>query len=346
MSKTAAETKAEPRAGLPSVFRRALGRSKVVRSHEFALVPVIGVTLLVGMLVNDAFLTRQNLINVLQQSSELAILVIAETLVVLVGKFDLSLESVVGLAPMVGAWLVIPLVNGGGGYELNPYLGILIMLAVGALVGLVNGFLIVRLELDAFIVTLAMLILLRGITIGLSKGQTLYDLPGPLIYLGATDWLGVPVSVWLAGSLFLVTGLFLRYHSFGRSIYAIGGNQEAARAAGIRVNRVVLITFVAAGTLAALAGLLLAGRNESVTSGQGQNLIFFVFAAAVIGGISLNGGRGTMFGALTGVLLLGIVSNILTLSSVDSFWVNAAFGAIILLALILAKLTGGKSGET
>jgi simple sugar transport system permease protein len=342
---TEAETAPRP-STLSSALSTLHERSKWLSSLQFALVPVIGVALVVGTLVNDAFLTRQNLINVLQQSSELSVVVIAETLVVLAGKFDLSLESIVGFAPMVAAWLVIPVINGGGGYGLSPYLGILIMLAIGALVGLFNGLLIVRLELDAFIVTLAVLILLRGATIGLSKGQTLYDLPGPLIYVGTSSWVGVPVSVWLAGFLYLVAGLFLRYHSFGRAIYAIGGNQDAARAAGVRVNRVVLITFVIAGTLAAVAGLMLAGRLASVTSGQGKDMIFFVFAAAVIGGVSLNGGRGNIFGALTGVLLLGIISNILTLSSVDSFWQNASFGAIILLALILAKLTGGRTTQS
>jgi simple sugar transport system permease protein len=344
VSKVAAEAETVVRPACGGTLQLVLERTKWLRTVEFALVPVIGLALVVGTIVNDAFFTRQNLINVLQQSSELSVLVIAETLVVIAGKFDLSLESIVGIAPMVAAWLVIPVANGGGGYGMSPYLGILVMFAVGAAVGLLNGFLIVRLELDAFIVTLAMLILLRGVTIGLSKGQTLYDLPGPLIYVGTSSWIGVPVSVWLAGCLFLLAGLFLRYHSFGRAIYAIGGNQEAARAAGIRVNRVLMITFVLAGTLAAVAGLMLAGRLASVTSGQGQNMIFFVFAAAVIGGIKLDGGRGSMFGALTGVLLLGIVANILTLSSVDSFWQNAVFGGIILAALVLAKLTGSRSG--
>jgi simple sugar transport system permease protein len=345
MNKVAAGAEPAPPRAMSSATHAFRERARVLRTHEFALIPVIAIAMVVGTFVNDAFLTRQNLINVLQQSSELAVLVIAETLVVLAGKFDLSLESIVGLAPMVAAWLVIPVANGGGGYGLDPYLGILVMFAVGAAVGLANGLLIVRLGLDAFIVTLAMLILLRGITIGLSQGQTLYDLPGPMIYIGTAEWLGIPVSVWLAGVLYLVAGLFLRYHSFGRAIYAIGGNQQAARAAGIRVDRILLITFVLAGTLAAFAGLMLAGRLASVTSGQGQNLIFFVFAAAVIGGIKLDGGRGTVFGALTGVLLLGIISNILTLSQIDSFWVNASYGAIILLALILAKFTGGKAAE-
>ena len=136
-------------------------------------------------------------------------------------------------------------------------------------------------------------------------------------------------------------GLFLRYHRIGRAIYAIGGNAEAARAAGIRVERVTWGIYVVGGLLAALAGLMLTGRIASVVSSQGQNMIFYVFAAAVIGGISLNGGRGRLLGALTGVLLLGILQNVLTLAEIAAFWIDAAYGAIILVALILARVTGG-----
>lgn len=313
--------------------------------QSIALVPVIVVALVVGSFVHDAFLTRTNLINVLQQSSELAVVVLAEALILIVGKFDLSLESIVGVAPMFAAWLVTAPSIGGLGLDVDPYLAILLLLLVGAAVGVINGWLVAKVKLNAFMVTLAMLILLRGITIGLTNGRTLYDLPGSFTYLGSNDWLGVPASVWIAATLFLFAGLFLRYHRFGRAIYAIGGNPEAARAAGIRVERTIWIVYVIGCTLAALAGLLLMGRLESVLSGQGENMIFTVFAASVIGGISLSGGRGTMFGALTGVLLLGIISNILTLSQIQPFWIDAAFGGIILLALILAKLTSGKTEE-
>ena len=313
------------------------------RIGSVALIPAIGLAVLVGTIVNSAFLSSQNLINVLQQSSELSVLVIGETFVLIVGMFDLSVESIVGLGPMVAAWAVLPAVDNGGGIGLSPYLGILIIFAVGACVGLVNGLLIVKLKLEPFIVTLAMLILLRGIVIGLSNGSTLYNLPNAMNYVGSANWFGVPVSIWLAGALYLLAGLFLRYHRFGRAMYAIGGNRESARAAGIRVDRITIIVYVVAGLFASIAGLMLAGRLASVASAQGQNMIFFVFAAAVIGGISLQGGRGSLFGALTGVLLLGIIQNILTLSQVPSFWIDAVFGGVILVALVLSRLASLRS---
>src|SRR5580765_2533601 len=321
--------------------RRRLLSSSRSAVRELALLPAIALALVVGTFVNDAFLTSANITNMLAQSTVLGVVVIAETLILIVGRFDLSLESIVGLAPMAAAWLITPDALGGVGVHLPPAIAILVAFCVGGLVGLFNGLMVVKLRLNAFIVTLAMLILLRGIDLGIGKGQTFYNLPSAFLYLGTANWLGIPASVWVVGAMFGVTGAFLRYHRVGRAIYAIGGNTAAARAAGIRVDRVVIGVYIVGGLLAAFAGLLETARISAVTGDQGQNLIFDVFAAAVIGGVSLEGGRGRMAGALSGVLLLGIVQNLLTLSQVQSFWINACFGAIILISLIISRLTGG-----
>lgn len=329
----------------PATPKRALNPMKL-KVSSIALIPALVLLLIIGSFANDAFLLPANLLTILQQSSILALLVLAESLVLITGKFDLSLESTVGLAPMIGGWLVTSAAIGGSGWMVNPYLAIAATLALGLLIGAFNGFLIVKLGLNAFIVTLSMLILLRGITLGLASGKTLYDLPDELTYLGSAVWLGVPASIWICGILFAVGAFLLRYHRFGRAIYAIGGNAEAARAAGIRVERVTWIVFIVASLLAALAGLLLCGRLGAITAQQGSNMIFTTFAAAVIGGISLNGGKGSIGGALLGVLLLGIVTNILTLSQIASFWIDATFGAIILIAQSLVRLTGGERSQS
>jgi ribose/xylose/arabinose/galactoside ABC-type transport system permease subunit len=315
---------------------------ELLQNRSLALLPVVLVAVLVGFIMSPVFLTQRNIINLTQQSSELAIVVVALSLVLISGKFDLSLESTFALAPMVGAFMILPVAVGGSGAGLPPAFGIIITVAVGLLVGLVNGFLVIRLELNAFIVTIAMLILLRGVTLGIVSGRTLFELPDSFLYLGQASWIGIPVSLWVAGLIFVMAALFLRYHRVGRALYAIGGNAEAARAAGINVARIQWGTFVAAGGLAALAGLALAGRTASVTPAQGTNLIFSAFAAAVIGGISLNGGRGTMLGAFLGVLLLAVITNILTLSQIPSFWIDASNGAIILVAILISRFTAGK----
>ena len=145
----------------------------------------------------------------------------------------------------------------------------------------------------------------------------------------------------LYATAFAVAGVMLRHTRLGRALYAIGGNSEAARAAGIRVERVTWGVYVLAGLLAAVGGLVITGYVGAISANQGNGMIFTVFAAAVIGGISLDGGKGTMLGALTGVLLLGVVQNLLTLAQVPSFWIQAIYGAIILGSLMIARLTSG-----
>jgi len=308
--------------------------------RELTLVPVIVVLMIAGSLVNPVFFTTSNLINVAEGGAALGMVVVAESLILLTGKFDISLQGTFGLAPLLGAWLIAPKASQGLGTEWNPWLGLLVVLLVGLAVGTFNGFLVIKANFNAFIFTLAMSILLTGLQLGWLGGQTVYNLPEAYIYLGAESWFGVPVAVWLTIAAFTVAALFLRYHRIGRAMYAIGGNLEAARAAGIQVDRIRIGVFIVASVLAAVGGLMQAGRVTAVTAGQGSNLIFGVFAAAVIGGISLEGGRGRVVGALTGVILLALVTNILTLSNISSTWIDAVDGAIILIALGLAKLIG------
>jgi len=187
-----------------------------------------------------------------------------------------------------------------------------------------------------------MLIVFRGTLTGISGGQTFFHLPSSMLYLGTAEWFGAPASIWICVALFAVAIVVLGWTSFGRSLYAIGGNIDAAKAAGVRTDRVLWIVIVTGSVLAALAGLLLSGRLASVASAQGNGYIFRVFAAAVIGGISLNGGKGTMFGAFTGVLLLFMSQNVLTLAGIPPQWIDALNGLIILAALIVSRITGGK----
>jgi simple sugar transport system permease protein len=314
------------------------GRAVLRWLRELALLPAIGVLFIVGIASSPAFFTRSNLSNTAQGSAALGMVVVAETLILLTGSFDLSLQSIYGLAPMVGAWLIVAKDGHGLGTEWSPAVGILITLGIGAAVGLFNGFMIVKLKFNAFIFTLAMLILLAGIQQGIVSGQSVYNMPAAFTWLGSAYWLGFPVSAWVTIGVFIVAGLFLRYHRTGRAVYAIGGNVEAARAAGIKVDSVRIGVFCVAGMLAAIGGLMTAGEVLTVTANQGNNLIFTVFAAAVIGGIELDGGRGRMVGAFTGVVLLGLVNDVLVLRNTSTFWIDAVNGAIILIALGIARL--------
>ena len=330
-------------AGQPSVPRRDLRLVVINWFRELTLVPVIVVLMIAGAVVNPVFFTPSNLINVAEGGAALGMVVVAESLILLTGKFDISLQGTFGLAPLLAAWLIAPKASEGLGTEWSPWVGLVIVLLVGLAVGTFNGALVIKANFNAFIFTLAMSILLTGLQLGWLGGQTVYNLPEAFIYLGAESWLGIPVAVWVTVATFAGAALFLRYHRIGRAMYAIGGNLEAARAAGIRVDRIRIGVFMVASVLAAVGGLMQAGRVTAVTAGQGSNLIFGVFAAAVIGGISLEGGRGRMVGALTGVILLSLVTNILTLSNISSTWIEAVDGAIILLALGLAKVIDTES---
>jgi simple sugar transport system permease protein len=332
-------------AGVPTRPAGMFGSVGVARLRDFTLVPAIVAIMIVGYFVNPVFLHRDNLINVLQQQSEVSLIVLAEALVLIAGRMDLSLESTFGLAPGVAAWLTVSPGLGHGLGWLGGFWAVPVTLAVGAVIGLVNALLIVRFRLNGFIVTLGMLITVRGLLNGISKGKTFFNLTGSQNYLGNAQWLGLPAAVWLSLLLFAGAIVVMGYTRFGRSLYAIGGNPDAARAAGIRVERILTITLVAASMLAAFGGMLQSGRLGSVASSQGNGKIFTVFAAAVIGGVSLNGGKGTIFGAFTGILLLYLVQNVLQLGSVPPEWLDALNGGIILLALIVSRITSGKAQE-
>jgi simple sugar transport system permease protein len=328
--------------------RQAGGRASAAAIswiREAALLPVLAVLLVVGAILNSHFLTVSNITGIGQQASSLGVVVVGESLILLIGGLDLSLEATYGLAPMLAAWLIVPVASFGSGTELNPFLGILLVFAVGAVIGLVNGLLIVKGRLNGFIVTLGMTILLAGIQDGIVKGQSPFNWPTAFGWLGSANFGVVPVSLIVAVAVFVITGLFLRYHRSGRAIYAVGGNLAAARAAGIRVDRVRIWVFVAGSMLGALGGLMEAGRVSSVasTQGYGEGIIFTVFAAAVIGGVSLRGGRGNMVGAASGVILLSLVQNLLDLENAPNYWIDAIDGGVILFALILARVIGGEA---
>lgn len=320
-------------------------RVRLARLRDFALIPAIIAIAVVGQIVNPIFLQGDNLINILQTMSEISLLVLAQTIVLVAGKMDLSLESTFGLAPGVAAWLTVAAGSGAGLGLLPGAWSIPITLAVGVLIGAINALLIVRFGLNGFIVTLGMLIVLRGLLTGISGGQTFFNLPSSMLYLGSALWLGVPASIWLCLLLFAGGVVLLGFTKYGRALYAIGGNVDAAKAAGIRTDRVLWTALVGAGVLAALGGLMMSGHLASVAAAQGDGAIFTVFAAAVIGGVGLNGGKGTVFGAFTGILLLYMIQNVLTLAGVPAQWIQALNGTIIIVALVLSRLTGGKVQE-
>ncbi|WP_109002523.1 ABC transporter permease [Streptomyces rishiriensis] len=317
------------------------------RFRELSLIPAILVLGLIGFIVSPAFLTSDNLIGVAQQSTELSLLVLATALILISGRMDLSLESTIGVAPVIAVWLVLP--TSGARFTglglLPEWTAIPLCLLTGAVIGAVNGFLILKLRLNGFIVTLGMLTMLRGLQVALSEGQSIVELPSSFTYLGKASWWGAPAAIWICVVLFALGSAALAWLRHGRALYAIGGNAEAARTAGIRVDRIVWLVLIIGSVLAAFAGILYSGHYGSLSATQGSGWIFQVFAATVIGGVSLNGGKGSVFGALTGVLTLQLVVNVMTLAGVPPLWNQFLNGAIIIVALIISRFASGEKQE-
>src|SRR5579864_5739932 len=198
-------------ADVESALARRRSRSAAAISwlREAALLPVLAVLVVAGAILNSHFLTVSNITGIGQQISALGVVVVGESLILLIGGMDLSLESTYGLAPMLAAWLIEPVASFGAGTLLNPYLGLLILLAVGVVVGFANGLLVVKGRLNGFIVTLGMTILLAGIQDGIVKGQSPFGLPGPFAWLGSASVGAIPVSLMVAVLIFVAAGLFL-----------------------------------------------------------------------------------------------------------------------------------------
>ena len=296
---------------------------------------------------SPVFLTSTNITNILTAAAVLGILVVGQTFVLITGNFDLSSESTLGVTALFGMFLIVPATPPywGGGIMLNPYLAIITILLTGALIGYVVGFLITVGKMNNFIVTLAMLLILRGLMMAFTQGKPISGLnfePADVYF-----WLGhealfeipdvarIPLAVVATAAVFGVGHIILNHRRFGRELYAIGGNRNAAIASGIDADRRIRQVYVMTGVLAALAGWMLAGRVGSIQVNLGDGYIFTVMAAAVIGGISLQGGRGTMLGALGGVLLLSTIDRGLNLMRVSVFWVKVIQGLIIMLAMFI-----------
>lgn len=294
-----------------------------------ALTALIGLTVALSLLSGD-FLTTTNLLNVGVQAAVVAILALGVTFVIVSAGIDLSVGSVAALSATVLAWTA----TSAG---LPIWLALLIAVATGIASGLISGMLIAYGKLPPFIATLAMLSIARGLTLVISQGSPI-AFPDSLSHLGDTigGWLPVPVLVMIAAVV--ITAVVLRRTYIGRSMYAIGGNEEAARLSGIRVQRKKIIIYALSGLFAAVAGIVLASR---LSSAQPQGAIGYeldAIAAVVIGGASLAGGVGKATGTLIGALILAVLRNGLNLLSVSAFWQQVVIGVVIALAVLLDTL--------
>lgn len=285
---------------------------------------------------NEYFLTGRNIINVLRQTAINGILAIGMTFVILTRGIDLSVGSVVALAGVVSASLATTSTTAGiAGAPYPALLALVAGLIVGVAAGWVNGIIVSRYRVPAFVATLGMLSAARGLTLLYAGGKPVPALTDGYRYIGTGDILGVPMPVVIFAAVFFVALWVLTQSRFGRQVYAAGGNPHAARVSGINVNRVKLMVYVISGGLAGLAGMILAARTGSALTQAGIAYELDAIAAVVIGGTSLSGGVGKVTGTLIGALLIAVVNNGLDLMGVESYYQQVIKGGLIVAAVML-----------
>jgi ribose transport system permease protein len=304
------------------------GLRLVLRAIRVGPALILFLLCLVLTLVTPFFLTGDNLTNLLVQGAPLAALAVGQLFVILVGGIDLSVGSLIALTTVTGS-LAFQHIGGG-------VVTILAMLLTGTAAGFVNAFLYVKGRMPhSFIPTLGMLNAASGLALLLSDGQPKPGMPGIVTTIGGSDVAGIPVAIIVVGGLALVAGLLARRLRWGRWIYAVGADREAARRLGIPVDRVVMSVFLISGFCAGVAGIITAGRTDAgyPTAGNLQELASI--SAVIIGGASFWGGRGTVSGAVCGAFIFTVINNGLNLLNVSIYWQLIAIGVIIVIAVEL-----------
>jgi ribose/xylose/arabinose/galactoside ABC-type transport system permease subunit len=295
---------------------------------------ILAAFFLINAVFTPSFLRPENLVNIFYHSSILSMLVLGQGIILITGNIDLSIESTLAFAPAIAMLLAFKWLPGG----LNPYAAIAITLGIGAFIGLLNGAFITGVGIHSFIHTLSVLIILRGLTLFLVP-FAIFKLGPVYTFLGSARIGGeLPVAVLLMLGVFAVMSVVLRGTPFGRWLLATGGNPTASYIAGVPTKRMVISAFMISGLLAAIAGLLAAGRQDAVNNTMGKDQVLFTFAGAILGGASLSGGKGTALGMLGGALLLGMITNALTLAGINVFILYATYGALIFAAVLLDRL--------
>lgn len=322
--------------------------NRFLRSAVIGPLSALIVASVIISLTTDRFLLSQNLINVSLQVSTVAIAAIGATLVILTGGIDLSPGSAVALTTCVMAILIK---NMG----ISDPIGILLVLLLGAAMGLFNGLFSTYGRIPSFVMTLATLSIFRGLAFLITGGSPIFSVSPNLEILFYGKLFGIPLPFIYMLFFYSITMVFLHLTATGRAIYAVGGNESAARLSGIQVNRIRLIAFVLAGLTASISGILLTARLNSGSPNYGVGLELAAIAAAVIGGASLTGGYGNIVSTLFGALTVAVVQNGLNLNAVPAAWQNITLGLIIVLAVgldmwrgdigrALSQLFSGRSG--
>ncbi|MFC9331989.1 ABC transporter permease [Kitasatospora sp. NPDC057015] len=328
-------------AGSSPEQRKSPGRLTVLASvggQNLSLIGALAVVLALFGVLNDNYLTLNNMQVIAEAATITGLLAVVQTVVIICGGLDISVGSQAGVASVVSA---MAFTTTGA----NPYAGMAAAVGVGVLIGILNGVIIVYGRVNPTIATLAGLAAYKGLAQLISDGRAQgYVLNNDVfVFLGRGKIAGLPVMVWILILTAVAVHLLLKYTDIGRNIYAIGGNDTAARLAGININKYLIAVYALIGTVAAVAGILLTARTGSgqPTSGS-EGLELKAITAAALGGCALRGGKGGIGGTLLAVALLGALENGLTVQGINSFWQNVAQGALLVIAVVIQQRRNGE----
>ena len=315
---------------------RRLPRSKqIIRTVLDNLVWIILILSLITFSITiDGFFSTRNFINIVYHSVFIGILAIAETYCLIGGQLDLSIESTAAFGALLSAWLM-GASRFTSGLHLNPIYAVLIVMAFGCLVGFINSILVVRLKIEAFLVTLAMYITVRGLALWLTGGKGVSQLPDSFRLLNSIQLSGIPLMVFLMLIFYGFFYFLLMNTRFGRHVFVVGDNIDAAFKHGIKVNTVLTRVFILSGAIAAFTGILMAARADGATAAAATWFLFDVLAAIVIGGVSLQGGVGSLVGVFAGVLLLSSIRSALNIVAISPFVTDIVRGLLVMFAIVL-----------
>lgn len=320
---------------ITSLKERSLGQRLIASQAFWVTVVLVVICAVMSWVAPEAFATADNFYNITRNFAFIGIMALGMTAVILTGGIDLSVGSLMGIVG-IAAGLVLQA-------ELPWWLACMAGLATGALAGAVNGFLIAYLRLSAFVVTLGMLSIARSLAIVLSQNKMIYEF-GPdaeiFYWLGGGNVLGIANPVWVLVIMTVFFGFVFNVTSWGRWLYAIGGNENAARLTGVPVDRIKMQAYIVSGLTAAISALLTISWAGSAINALGQTYELRVIASTVIGGANLMGGEGGAYGAFVGAALIEVIRNSLLMAGVDSNWQGAFVGLFIILAVLLERVRG------
>jgi len=306
---------------------------RIMQKRQTGILLVLLCMVVFMAVTSDVFLTWPNITSILQQTAIKGILAVGMTLVIIAGGIDLSVGSTVALSALISANTMVKY----GSKAI--WLAIIIALVVGAICGLINGFLISVFKVQPFLITMGTMNIYRGVQYTISNARVVRGLPGEFTsFMNSTNSkLPIPVIILLAVAV--IIALFAKYTKYGRYIFAIGGNEEAARLSGVNVKMIRMLTYILVGVICGIGAIVYLGRLASVDANAGTGYELDAIAAAAIGGASLNGGKGNVIGTILGALILCVLANGLTLLNIQSFYQVIATGVIIIIAVLIDKIS-------